>query len=95
MMFDATINLGTVLQTFAILGSAAYFIWSLRARLDILDQKLEMTVEKVDKVEAKMEKLSEVVITQAKHDERLNNFDVRLQEMSNRVFTELKKRVRS
>lgn len=86
-MFDLTISLGTVLQTITIVGSAAYFIWSIKTRLEVMDTKQVTMVEKISKIEIELDRLTDVVIVQAKQDQRINNLEERLQELSNRIFS--------
>lgn len=85
-MFDATISLGTVLQTVTIIGSALIFIWKLHTKLEIMDTKQTAVVAKIDTIEKELEKLTTVTIEQAKQTQRLDNFESRLQEISNRIF---------
>jgi len=94
MMFDTTISLGTVLQTIALLGSAAYFIWSLRTSLAVMDTKQATALEKIIKIETELDKLTEVIIEQAKHSQRLDNFETRMQEFSSKIYNGVSKRVR-
>ena len=85
-MLDLTISLGTVLQTITIVGSAAVFIWRLQIRLEVMDAKQATIVEKIGKIESELDKLTDVVVTQAKHDQRMDNLEGRFQELSNRIF---------
>ena len=86
MVFDTTINLGTLLQTIAMVGSFVYFLWRLSVKLEIIDTKQVNTIHKINDIEKELEKITLVIIEQARQNARLDNFDVRLQEMSNRVY---------
>lgn len=85
-MFDATINLGTLIQTFAFVTGGLYFIWSLKTKLEVMDAKQVTVVEKMDKLEIEISKLTEVTIEQAKQTARIDNVEHRLQELSDRIF---------
>ena len=86
MVFDTTINLGTLLQTIAMVGSFVYFLWRLSVKLEIIDTKQVNTIHKINDIEKELEKITLVIIEQARQNARLDNFDVRLQELSNRVY---------
>jgi len=85
-MFDMTISLGAVLQTVAMLGGIAIFIWRLQIRLEIVDTKQAVAIEKISKIELELDKLTAVTIEQAKQNTRIDHVESRLQEVSNRIF---------
>ena len=86
MTFDTTISLGTLLQTIAMLGGALYFLWRLQLRLEVIDTKQISTIQKIDSIEKELEKITLVVIEQARQNTRLDNFEARVQELSNRIY---------
>jgi len=73
MMFDMTISLGAVLQTVAMLGGIAIFIWRLQIRLEIVDTKQAVAIEKISKIELELDKLTAVTIEQAKQNTRIDH----------------------
>lgn len=111
MVFDGTINLGHILNTFFMLGGFIYFVWELKSSQLLLRQETTLRHEantkeftKIDKnfetVNAQLDKLSQTAIELAKQDMRLNNFDSRLLELSTRIHSHFisdipKKRVKA
>lgn len=77
-MFDATINISTLIQTVGIVGSVAFFVWKMHARLDVMDVKLTAVVGQTDKLDQELSKLTEVTIALAKQEQRLDSFEQRL-----------------
>lgn len=86
-MFDLTINLGSLISTASFIGSGAYFIWSMRTRLEVMDTRQATVVEKISKIETELQKLTEVIIEQAKQTQRLDSFEARLQEVYSKTFS--------
>lgn len=84
MMFDATINIGTIIQTIGIVGSVAFFVWKMHARLLVMDVKLTAVVEHNDRIDIELHKLRDVVITLAQQGERLNHFEKRIAALENK-----------
>lgn len=80
-MFNPTIDIGTIVQTISVVGSVAFFVWRMQARLDVMDVRLATIVEKNDKFEREIARLTEVVVEQAKQSQRLDTFDDRLKEV--------------
>lgn len=74
-----------LLQTAAIIGGGAYFIWSIKASVAILVAQQGTINDKLVKMEAAIDKLSTAAVELARQDERLNAMDVRMQELSNRI----------
>lgn len=65
------IDLGIILQTVVIIGSAAGFILRMQNRMHILDVKVE-------NLSLEIKKLSEVTISLAKQDQRLLHVEERV-----------------
>lgn len=80
-MFNPTIDIGTIINTIGVVGSVAFFVWRMQARLDVVDVRLATIVEKNDKFEKELNKLTDVVVEQAKQTQRLDTFDDRLKEV--------------
>ena len=85
-MFDITINLGELLQIASMLGVGILIIWKLQIRLEVIDAKQINTIEKINGIEKELEKLTYVIIEQAKQNARLDHFESRIQELSNRIY---------
>ena len=81
-MIDFTINLGTILQTFAIIGSAVIFIIKMQSKMVILENKVEV-------LSTHIEKLSEVTIDLATQDQRLLHLEAQ-QSIINKYLFETK-----
>jgi hypothetical protein len=75
----------TVLQILSLLGGGFYFLWRVEAKLTNLGVTSTSMQGQLDKVDVRVEKLSEVVIQLAKVEERMDALDNRIQELSNRV----------
>jgi len=78
-------NLLTGLQIVAMLGGGLYFIWAMKAELHLLRATQTVFIERLDKVENKIESLTSIIIQIAKQEERMDAADKRLQELSNRL----------
>lgn len=78
--------IGTAIQTIAILGTVGGFIFRLHLDLKLLIQQQTQSVQRISKIETRMEQLSQVVVEIARQDARLNNLEARIQELSNRLF---------
>lgn len=92
-MGDWTNLAGTAIQTVVVLASIGTFIFRLHVDLRLLLQKQAQFVERVTKIENKVDALSSVLIDIAKQDARLNNLESRIQELSNRIYDHIKKEV--
>lgn len=84
MNFDGTINLGTLLNIAAMLAGGLYFLWEVKAKLSILTNSHQGLVERLDKVDHKLEALGQTTIIIARQEERMAAQDGRIQELSNR-----------
>jgi hypothetical protein len=85
-MFDLTISLGTIIQTVALVGSAAYFIWGLKTKLEIMEVSNTAMSDDINSMKLELQKLTDVVIEQAKQNQRLAHIEERIQELHNKVF---------
>lgn len=84
-MFDATINLGTLIQTIAIISGFVYFIWTIKVELKVVDAKQRTLIDDMKDMKIELGKLTEVTIEQVKQTARLDYMDTRLIENTNRV----------
>lgn len=89
-MLEMTINLGTVLEIIAMVGSIAYFVYSMKTELAVLANSHRLSISRLDSVDSKLEKLSTVIVDLARQEERMNAQDTRINEISNRVVETLK-----
>lgn len=78
-MIDLTVNLGTILQTFAIIGSAALFIIRMQSRMLLMENE-------VKGLRTQIEKLSEVTIDLAKQDQRLLHLEGQMGNVNKYLF---------
>lgn len=93
MVFDSTINLGHILSTIAFISTGYYFIWGIQTKLLLLIQQTNTrhehnTKELID-IKVELGDLSRAAIELAKQEVRMNNFDQRLLELSNRIHSHL------
>lgn len=72
--FDWSIKLGDVLTIIAIAAAALGFLYTLRGKVDALD-------DRVKHIEADLGKFVEVLVTMGKQDERLNSHALRIAEL--------------
>jgi hypothetical protein len=68
-MFDLTVNLGHILNVIAILIGGGIIAGTIRSRIDALEKEIE--------------KLSEILVTTARQDVRLDFLDQRIEELRN------------
>lgn len=78
-MIDLTVNLGTILQTLAIIGSAAIFILRMQTKMLVVENKVEILGKQI-------EKLSEVTIDLAKQDQRLLHLEGQMGNVNKYLF---------
>lgn len=86
---DTTINLGHILQLFAIIGGGVWFLWEMRAKLALLAVKQQDLLVKVDKIDSDVDKLSQVTIQIARQDERINAFERRIEDINTAMATRI------
>ena len=79
MTFDASINLGGLIQTITVVLGGAYFLFSIRFRLDSVEKAM-------NNLDTEIRKLVDIAIELAKQDQRISNIELRVQELSNRGF---------
>lgn len=84
-MFDTTVTMGNIIQIVVILISGLIFLYRMESRLILLTNIQENFTQRLSKIDAELEKLSNVTIQIARQDERMTAQDNRLQEFSNRL----------
>lgn len=68
MVFDATISLGTLVQTVVIVGGGIAVFWQMKGKVD------NMASEMVD-IKTDLKELNKVIVKMAVADNRLNNLE--------------------
>lgn len=76
---------GIAINALSMIGGGLYALSRLDSRLQLLGSAHENFVERLNKVDVRLEAMSENMITLVKQEERLNAQDLRLQELSNRL----------
>lgn len=76
---------GIAINAISMLGGGLYALSRLDSRLQLLGSAHEIFVERLNKVDARLEAMGENMIQLVKQEERLNAQDARLQELSNRL----------
>lgn len=108
-MLDTTLNIGTIMQILAMLGGGFWFLWKMDLKISLLVQRLDNNIrERDDQHKANLyrftnidEQLKELIATTvklARAEERMDNTDNRIQELSNRIdnhFAHSGRRVRA
>jgi hypothetical protein len=79
--------IGIAINALSLLGGGLYALSRLDSRLQLLGSAHENFVERLNKVDLRLEAMSENMITLVKQEERLNSQDLRLQELANRLDT--------
>lgn len=79
-MFDATINLGTVIQIISYVAAFMYFIWTIKTRLEVMDAKQATISEDMKDMKMELGRLTQVTIEQARHSARLDYLEAMLAE---------------
>lgn len=73
--FDLTINLGNMLTIISFIGGGLYFVITMKNRIDLLTQRSANMEEDLTQMGAETQQdiknLSEVVVLQGRHDERI------------------------
>lgn len=78
-------NILNILQICVIVGGGFYFLWQVKAELQVLSNSHKTFAERLDKVDVKLEGLIDTTIKIARQEERLDNQDKRIQELSDRI----------
>ena len=100
-MFDATINVGTLIQIGVIITGGLWFMWRLETKILLIANELTGVVknresqdrsntDKFDDIETQLKELIKITVELAKVETRMNNMDERMQEMSNRIVNRIK-----
>lgn len=94
-MFDWSLSLGNVLTLLTFIGGGWAFVWNMRSYMDksiaILTLKMSLVDLQFTKVDQKLERFSDALMTLAKQDIRLTNYEVMLGAFGKRI-TELERR---
>lgn len=75
-----------VLQILSIIGGGLYFLWRVDNKLVVLTSNQSNFMNRMDKVDKKLDDLSTVVVSIAKQEARMDAIDTRVQELANRVW---------
>jgi len=78
-------NVLTVMQIIAILGGGMFFLYRMEGKIQLITTVQSAFIERLDKVDIKLEQLTGVVIQIARQEQRLDASDKRLQEISTRI----------
>ena len=76
--FDTTINLGNILTIISFLGGGIAFVVAIKSRVDAQSERLRG-------VEDEVKQLSQIMIMQGRHDERLTAMDMRVVSQGRRL----------
>lgn len=90
-MGDLANWIGIGVQTLAIVGTMAAFLIRINTEVKVLVQRISQSELRLGLLDTRMEKLSQVVVDLAKQDQRLNNVEMRVQELSMRLYEHVKK----
>lgn len=86
----------SIVQLLVIGVGGLWFVWSMRTRLDLLIQETSIkhsaNIDRFADIEKKLDNLANTAIEFVKQEARMNHIDDRLQELSNRISSHLKKR---
>ena len=74
MIFDTTISIGNIITILAFLFGGAMLIGRTKANVNILSERLQS-------VEKEIHKLTEVLVTLGRQDERLTAIDKRVEDL--------------
>lgn len=96
MVFDFTINIGTVIQLFAILGAGTMVIMRIQTQLALLVQEKRLehvtNVQRFDNIDGRfntldkeLELLTKVVVDLAKQDERIKAIENRISDLMSKI----------
>lgn len=89
MVFDGTINLGSIISTLLFIGTGLYFVWGMQTKLLILIQESNTrhltNTQKFEEIKDQLKLLADTTLQLAKQEMRMNTIDDRLQELSNRI----------
>jgi len=79
----------SVVQLIVIGVGGLYFLWTMRARLDLLIQETTLkhssNLSKFDEIDRKLTALASTTVEIVKQQIRMDHIDERVQELSNRV----------
>lgn len=78
MNFNATVDLGTIVSALAFFSSSAVIFFSWRRHANNMDFTLQQVQKELTSMQAQLEKLAEVTIMTAVHDERFKGLERRL-----------------
>lgn len=84
-MFDATINLGTLIQIISYIAAFIYFIWTIKTRLEVMDAKQAVISEDMKDMKMELGKLIQVTVEQARHSARLDYLESRIAELAKQL----------
>lgn len=82
---NAIAIIGIAINALSMLGGGLYALSRLDSRLQLLGSAHENFVERLNKVDVRLEAMGENMMQLVKQEERLNAQDIRLQELSNRL----------
>lgn len=80
--FDLTINISHIIAVLAMIGAGFGFVMMIQRRLDAQSNRLTTLDHSLTQIAAETQNdirnLSQVIVTQARHDERITAMDLRM-----------------
>lgn len=78
-------NILTIMQIIAILGGGMFFLYRMEGKIQLISATQSGFVTRLDKVDIKLDTLTDVVVQLAKQEQRLDSTDSRVQELATRI----------
>ena len=78
-------NILTIMQIVAILGGGMFFLYRMEGKIQIVTSTQSGFIQRLDKVDIKLDSLTTVIVQLAKQEQRLDGCDARIQELVNRI----------
>jgi hypothetical protein len=75
------IDLGNLLTIFSFIFGGIAFAYTIRTDVGLINSKLAFTTERLESMEIEIKKISEILVSMARQDERLNAMEKRIAEL--------------
>ena len=75
------IDVGNILTIVSFLVGGVTFAYTIRNDVSVINSKISYTTDRLETVELEIKKISEILVSMARQDERLNAMEKRISEL--------------
>ena len=84
MAADLTVRLGDILTMLGLCGGGLFVVFMMRADLRVFGQRILSVEARLDGFNDKLAGITEILVEQAKHDQRITHIELEVRAMRDR-----------